>query len=252
MSKLGKYLLEYQESDEWSKVGRGKPLTKDQAYEIIESKCKKTYKAALDGYKIWRVTSSEKGDYTFVDTKDTKPRMSLNTANYYTLIINNDPSWSAFPKRNVIASTEPRNPYPGTYVLLPYDGTKIGVCLSYDIWMSFHTIPAFDVAEFNRNINGLLRIGSGLGGMAKIDSIKLLKAATAKFDKGFDQRKVHWSKILEFYKGNLYNTLVEWFHPRANKFKLMSAGDKLPKGREVWFDGPSVWIDSRVFVDDAR
>jgi hypothetical protein len=109
--------------------------------------------------------------------------MSLNTANYYTLIINNDPSWSAFPKRNVIASTEPRNPYPGTYVLLPYDGTKIGVCLSYDIWMSFHTIPAFDVAEFNRNINGLLRIGSGLGGMAKIDSIKLLKAATAKFEK---------------------------------------------------------------------
>jgi hypothetical protein len=259
MSKrLQSYLVEYQrEKADYPKVGRGKPLKENEAYKLIKSKCPKVYKRALEGSsKIWRFTSMAKGEYTFVDTSSSKPRMSLNTANFYTIIINNDSSWSAFPKRNVIASTTKTTPERGNFVLLPYDGVKIGVCSSYDIWMSFPTTPAFDAAEFNRKISSLF---SSVGiKSSTISTIKALKAICEKFDVLDDPNEIRgagkaWrSDVLQFYKGDLYESLVEWFHPRANHFELMRSGDKIPWEREVWFDGPSVWVDSGSFEIDAK
>ena len=265
MGRLQSYLLEYQSNDfGWPKAGRGKSLSKSEAYKIIDKHCRKTSKLALDGYRIYRYTNSKKGDYVLVDTKGTKPRMSLNTTNYYTIIINDDPSWSNFPKRNIIASTETRVSGEGNYVVLPFDGQGIGVAQSFDIWPSFTYLPAYDASDFNRHITSLLVYADA--NPSKINSIESLKAAAAKFDKKYkeydsfpeeDGRElpsfVRDSDVLgNKYDGDLYKTLVDWFNPKANNFKLKKAGQMLLKGKEVWFDGPSVWIELSTFYLDIH
>jgi hypothetical protein len=67
-------------------------------------------------------------------------RRSANTSNYYTMIIDSLPEWSMFPKRSqsIICSTncEYARGYGGgySYVVLPVNGNKWGICPDNDIW----------------------------------------------------------------------------------------------------------------------
>lgn len=66
-------------------------------------------------------------------------RKSHNTENYYTLYIDNAPEWSMFPKREIICTTSKTHSswYGSTYVVVPFDGAKFGVCPDMDIWDTF-------------------------------------------------------------------------------------------------------------------
>ena len=66
------------------------------------------------------------------------PRMSANTYNYYTLIINNAHAWKEFPKREIICTTNENSAwgFGDVYRVFPQNGAKIGICPRTDIWLS--------------------------------------------------------------------------------------------------------------------
>lgn len=70
-------------------------------------------------------------------------RVSSNTMNYYTIILDNHPEMKDFPKRSksFIASTNimraagyASDEYNQLYVLIPFNGVKIGIVPEEDIW----------------------------------------------------------------------------------------------------------------------
>lgn len=79
---------------------------------------------------------------SIADPSKTK-RKSSNTKNYYTLIFDNHPEMKDFPKRSrsFIASTDldkalsyGGQDYDNLYVLIPFNGVKMGIVHSEDIW----------------------------------------------------------------------------------------------------------------------
>ena len=41
--------------------------------------------------------------------------------------------------------------------------------------------------------------------------------------------------------------LIENMAPNKNGFKLVKAGNKIPKGKEVWFEGKAIFIHNNEF-----
>lgn len=68
-------------------------------------------------------------------------RESRNTDNYYTLLIDNSPNWTKYPKRSksIVCTTceGHAHGYGITFRIIPKKGSKIGVCSDCDFWESF-------------------------------------------------------------------------------------------------------------------
>ena len=77
------------------KESRTKEITKDEFNKLLPKDFGKPC--------IFRGSRSNNYEYSIVDTN--VERESANTENYYTLFINNNPLWSAYPKRKLICST---------------------------------------------------------------------------------------------------------------------------------------------------
>ena len=284
-SNLQAYLINEYQEEEVSKSGpRGKTLTHDEAFEIIDTKCRNTWEK-FEFQTSWmsRITYSGRDDFSFMDTTSMPARMSKNTENYYTQIINKDPSWSKFPRRQVIATAGYRGHSAGNniYTIFPYDGTNIGICPSTDIWVSFKLLgdnaKYVHASNFNTFISVMLNsIGKSIVPkvLKKYDkSLAQFKTKCKEFDKWYnavDEKDKITQKItkglnremlvtaLEFAdmawfldniypksSNNLYKALVKVFSP--NGFKTGKSGSvNLPvqKGSEVWFDGAAVLVDS--------
>jgi len=149
--RLKNYLLE---------DGRSQSINKEKALKMLSSS---SYKFSLKGTPMYRGLPSYKGDFLIVSPANFE-RVSRNTDNYYTLLMDNLPQWREYPKRSksIICSTsyEIAQEYSGEenslYVVIPKVGSKIGVCSDADIWNSF---AAFDsLISFNNIINHLLKL----------------------------------------------------------------------------------------------
>ena len=70
------------------------------------------------------------------------PRKSANTANFYTLWIDNSKLWDGMPKRSksFIGATARyiSSGYGDVALMIPFDSAKIGVCPDDDLWASFN------------------------------------------------------------------------------------------------------------------
>jgi hypothetical protein len=249
--RLNKYLINEYQTKKHDSSGRGTPIKLSTTIELIKKNAIKSFNSAVDKKTIiLRVVNvKKKSPYYFVDSKKYETRMSLNTLNYYTLIINNDPSWKKFPKRNIIAKTRD-DFYRLRYLILPYDNVKIGVCSDRDIWFSFKNIPVTSMNEFNSFIMDLL------GG--QFDSnIDQFKKACKKFDNEKYTLKIEddyslYEWFWKTYDGDLYKNIVHWLDPNKNKFKLVKSGDFIKTWKEVWFDGPAIWISLKNLRDFSK
>ncbi len=126
-------------------------ISQEDALEIINSQCSKSkWMLRSSDYAIFRgesaraVKMGRETGFLTVDPSATL-RKSENTTNYYTVILDNTPSMSHYPKRSrsFIASTNIHtsshfsytDDHDGIFVLVPYNKTKIGVCNYPDIWL---------------------------------------------------------------------------------------------------------------------
>ena len=246
---------------------RSKSLTMTQALDFLNEKCSTALRESDKNNCIYRGVNSSY-DAIVIDPKNVKnPRISANTTNYYTLLMDNSSSWKQYPKRSesIICSTDICNAdsYGILYEIFPLDGAKIGVSSDVDLWDSFKNLN-IEMDTFNTILTYMLNIINKNGTLAfpkghmkNFDtSFSQLKSACKEFDSIFglvpdwkEQTQglyVHitkyMTKILKGYKGNLLNTLNTKLSPAKNGFKLAKIGDTLPKNREVWTDSISIGI----------
>lgn len=244
--------------------GRSQVINRDKAIAIIR-------KSHMDAFNTWikhdsalyRGQTTDVGPYGFIQPSKFS-RKSANTSNHYTLWMDNNRDWAKFPKRSqsIICGANFGGAYgsPGErYLILPKDGSKIGVAPKEDLWDSFQrhyssfynfnddlaqlynvlverkSIASGDWKEFKKHLEILNRTWEDLPESA-------IKTFRDKYP--FNQlAKLAWEE-----KQNITDTISDIIQPRG--FKLIKAGDKIPSGmHECWTDGDSIMIGYAVHYD---
>jgi len=249
------------------KEGRSVEMSKDEVVKKLKKNCSNALDAYNKGKKLFRGYYDSKGDYLFVDPKQGKPRKSAYAkGNYYTLLMDNLPSWKQYPKRSqslIMSSSHTKaSEYtfsPNTlYIVFPYDGSKIGVAPEDDIFFSFNMYGEYSTIMGTGNIfsdfmNEILKMA---GSNQPDSSWSALKNAFSLFDKKITQVKDEYSgthskyqyeEFKDFLKKNYKNNMLKMFdsvmNPIKNKFRLTTDITKIPASRECWTDGKCIMVN---------
>ena len=265
--KLKQYLYEFQQDVDTDK-SRVKPIENTEAFKILETRCERAFAEYTEtGRHIQRYATGRKPDFGTMDASKMPPRLSRNTLNYYTLIINDDPIWKKYPRRQVIGSYRSdgtKMEDPSVYIIFPYNTTSVGVCPTDDMWDAFYNIKTqFGARRFNDVIKRLLNGGGH--GPTWDSSLPEFKKACKAFDKKVKDSGGEYLEEMEYeleshgntktvkvlqqqYKNNLYKDVVLYaYNPKG--FRVGMGGMVPGKNmNEVWFEGPAVFANS-AFID---
>jgi hypothetical protein len=237
--------------------GRGKEISLDDAEKWILKNSPKRLEKTLEGNKIYRGLKQYYEAYQ-IDPKKSKTlrRSAYVGSNYYTLMIDNLPSWKDYPKRSqsIICTTSyPKaKGYGNVYIIFPKDNAKIGVCIDDDIFMSFVNLRKnhYYMSEWSEKLQSLdHEVSNGLSDKSwstmknffkKIDDFKNKDYAEQFLkDYGFDY----------LMKGKSIEVFNKMMSPKKNKFQLKKGSDIIPSDREIWTDSESVLINVFNFDD---
>jgi hypothetical protein len=264
MTKLNDYLIT---------EGRGKEMKKDDAWNWIWMNCKKLMKwmgtgsRDFDGRFIARSVGGyeRKGiSYVFIEPKKAAtPRVSRNTKNYYTLIMDNEASWKKFPKRSesIICLTDGYDYGSNEYIIFPKDGWKVGNTNERDFWGVVDNIDTRldNMSDWAEMINVLLNFDNEDRKNRYDKTLQQFKKRCEEFDNYIDTHGKeeivnilydgwHYNDMYklftETYKGDLYRLLLSHIQPSRLGITLNKVGDNLPKETEIWTDSPCVMIQS--------
>lgn len=235
--------------------GRTNKIDPSYAIEYIRKHCMKSATTwAKNDSALYRGHVYVGSDYGLVSPKKHK-RASANTSNEYTLLIDNSPKWKAYPNRakSLICGNTESAAYGVTsekYLVLPVDGSKIGVCPEDDFWDSFGNTYEGQMNDFNDELRRMYDYM--FGKTPAQSSYAALKKQIDKMDKRLaeDDSILHgdlrWMTIPTMARSEgmtLWQVINYILDPNENKFTLMKAGDILPSDRrECWTDGDSVLI----------
>jgi hypothetical protein len=133
--------------EEYNKGTRGQSIPMDKAVDMYFENCT-DWDLELKEQTLYRGSNSNYIFYVNAGSETHEPRHSRNTNNFYTSLMANAPSWEKAPRRDKslimtnsgwIAET-----YGTKFIMIPFNGTKIGVCPTGDIWGSVvsHTISS--------------------------------------------------------------------------------------------------------------
>jgi len=162
--------------------------------------------------------------------------------NYYTLLLDNLPSWKDYPKRSksIITSTDDdyAEGFGGSlYVVFPVNNAKLAVAPSSDIWSSFNYFDnygLFDLNDLNYLIYDTLEYNYSIIKNKNVDTWKklenILKDERIKVRKKTTRKKYPYDKTL-------WDAIVPFMDPKKNGFKIISPKNTIPKGdHEMWTD----------------
>lgn len=238
--------------------GGGKSLHLDTTIDTIIQDCSDAWNGYKNGHVLFRGNNAH-GEV--VHYKGRTDRKSANTGNYYTLAIDNDSKWKAYPKRSesFICTTDEyyaRNYGGNVYNVFPVNGTKYGICPDIDMWWSFkRTLKEVSL----HRLNGMIVTRSGKFGIAGgvYNNVKTL-SDFKKLSKIFDERVkeyLHGEQLEDFksdfiwkhYDGDLIKMFQKLLDPKKNGFKIGKSMMDIPiadgsKGNEVWFSGECYMI----------
>jgi len=197
-----------------------------------------------EGRGLYRSSENYTNDYGVVEPSRFK-RDSRYTYNYYTVMMDNMSLWNKYPKRSksVIGASSPSrvDRHIGkTYIMLPIDGTDIGVCPEDDLWDSFS--PSLDT--FNEDLKFAFETyikespsdkwGTLLKQFEKMDEVLSSPHKNKPVSRFFK----------EFYNGNMLQACTDYLDPAKNGFVLRKVGDVLPFNKEVWWSTKTVMVSS--------
>ena len=244
-------------------MSRSLPITKEQAISIVHKNCRYYTRKSQS---IYRGLGMQTDAFALLVQPSKYERESANTANYYTLLIDNSPKWINYPKRSksIVCSTSydtARGYGMTTCYVIPFRSANIGICSESDIWEFFH--DGLDELKIDTldSLNALLLSSYGALSDAKLVKNKRLSEMPEKFFaqlKEFDKPKckefisqkysrqvslsawTHSGKTLTDYLFEALDPITNLFTRRKiENFKVTSA-DK--SGREVWTDSDSLLI----------
>jgi len=257
----------------------------------VEKWFKKHHSSAMSqvikGNFIYRGLRRSNSKFLYVRPSQVE-RQSKNTKNIYTALMDILPSWQGWPRRSrsVICSDSSeyasgylgereKNTYSTSklgalYIVLPKNGSKIGVCPDQDIWDSFVNIQerwnADNMHMFNQSFDDILQRaydlvigdrynkeigelnGEGmdffLNHIEGIISKNTLKKLMNDYDYG---RNAEIGDMLE-YKFGKNISWIEYFddlmNPDKNNFKLQPIESYNPREVDSTRDMHEVWTES--------
>lgn len=240
--------------------------------DYLKANCSDAFDAYAKGKAIYKGFSSDRERVTIVDASKIQ-RTSQNTNNIYTYFTSNvSQKWKAFPPRNrsLICSTHYGTAYnyaraTGTvYVIFPFNGAKIGVCPTYDMWDSFGVTMNEDLnsfAEFMKGqcirymeMNGIKTFGAQAHWDLSNNAVEPYFPAFMKFPVS-DFKVVTWENnafhVSEYAERgyNVAQYMESILDPEANGFNVINTSQMsdLPSHSEVWVSGKCVVVAKSVF-----
>ena len=199
-------------------------------------------------------------------------RHSRDNANHYTLILDNSPHWKGYPKRS--KSFICVGGLGGTYLVIPKDNSKWGICSNHDIYFSFINS---DIISINRFFVELYYLAKYLFDMVISDKDyelmkqdinlfqeKLYKMTFQDVQTAIDEQYMFYMEknksFLSFLEKNwgknLFDAIIETMTPVVNNFKLKSYKDlnkDLIKGyyyKEMWTDSTCLFIKQGLYMEN--
>ena len=158
---------------------------------------------------------------------------------------------------------------PEVWHIFPFDGVKVGIVPSDDIWDSFSNLRSevgVMARRYNEFIAKMLNFGSNNIAKTYDKSISEFKKACKDFDKwmanavggiegGIENIKLSNLSIslksLNNYNGDYYKSILHYYNPKG--FKISTPGSMTGRdGYEVWLDGPSVYVNSMISTDTMQ
>jgi len=247
--KFLNFLNEYTNDNSYDSNHRGVTIDEKSAFKIFEKNCN-VYSLK---YNIHRGIS-HKGDFYMIDPTKSL-RISRNTSNFYTLLMDNLPNWSKYPKRSksIICTTnygQSQN-YGHSYTVLPFKDAKIGICPARDLWdvdngtvlnINFFIKDIFHEANINfdekrENFEDLCNKLMSVEGMLSKEII-----ATSFFETTNVKFKDDTSII-----DNIQNVLdpgkLGFVYSTGNTYR-----DTDGDSNEVWIEGKSLLISDSVYT----
>lgn len=260
--------------------GRTNSIGKEKTVEFVDP----IVREFGDVYKAPEIYRGIKNDISFGLIRPSEHvRVSANTKNYYTLLIDNSKRWSEYPKRSksVVCSTNKKKAgnYGQPFKVFPKIGSKIGVCPVDDIFYSFPRLEDVlgirKMSDFNYFLEYIYEWVLGYSEELSETSFTKLKAQlnligesekfielyqTEKFKNNPEQKRLPSSiqdnieKAAEFFFPN-FNTFYEMIDhlldPKKNGFNLVNykKGLEMPKNKEVWISSDSVLIHTTLLQD---
>jgi hypothetical protein len=272
--------------EEYNKKTRSKEITIGQAADLYLKNCSDW---DLNGKMIYRGSwTSPNFFYGHAGSKEHEKRISANTNNIYTSILDISENWDNVPKRSesYIMSTKAYisetfgDDKTGPHIMIPYNGTKIGVCTeSSDFWWvnldmvnddcNFELFAAEirDILTSNINDENLTYIkDNGFTNLKKpittetiieycndIDDIPKDKLTKKFKHMNFDYVILpHWIENYPNMKFLDYLKMILDFN--KNKFTLVDNQTDYGKYEEseVWSDGEFIGINEYMFDEFIR
>lgn len=225
-----------------------------EAFDLIKKNCSKNFKKLYKKNNftpIFRGVKSFNGLVGHVNSNKGEPRVSANTQNYMTLLMDNLPSWEGWPKRSrsIICASDERvaklYSYGRVYHVIPYDNTKIGVCSEDDVWVSFPNMRT-DVSNFNSMLDNIFKKFN----IKESKTYYELKSAIDKVDEILatgEYDEWSFSKPDGTFDGktSTIDNLNKILDPDKNGFKM--GIDSITPVKEVWIQGESIMIEDNYF-----
>lgn len=264
--------------------GRTKTLSSDTALDLIENKCSKHVKGLQDMKRprIYRGIKTFNDEYGIVDPRQGRERLSANTSNHMTLLMDNLPSWKGYPKRSqsIICSTSIQTAqhygWNGVYHIYPTNGCNMGIVPTRDIWQSFGDQIDGDIPQFNSTIASK-GVRDGSWAILKSTFIKAYEQDTIEMFRELEDDKTETWETIDFIArkfskkfGREIPLLTNFVQDHLNSYsrtrKSISIMDRLNKhlspkfnkfrlndltmrhtGNEVWIgDGPIIVAAERM------
>jgi len=231
----------------------------------VRQNCR-AYLARANAHPIYRGfdDSFDKIPLALKDT-NTFTRRSANTANYYTLWMDNAPAWKDYPRRSksYIASTSyyAAGDFGIPFRLFPAADARIGVCPADDLWQSFGIVPGYDLGGFalalERGFENLYSREIARGAMLHWDNLKALLKDTSietLADAAFRvEGRAQKEAQLANFRGlgpNLIDYFENYLIPEGHGFKVFTgatfASTSHPP-REVWVQGNVALLNMNTF-----
>lgn len=122
----------------------------DDVTNILQTKCPEALRT-MKTEPLWRGSNSNTTDILTLDPS-VGARVSQNTTNYYTLLMDNSPYMRGWPKRrhSFVCSTSAKDAgnYGTTYAIFPCGNAKIAICPGMDLWETMLDAGIFGKMSF--------------------------------------------------------------------------------------------------------
>lgn len=235
---------------------RSNAITFDEAKLVARRYCTPYRKP---GY-VFRGIKNFAFPYAYVKPAEHERRSHFANRNYYTLLLDNLPSWKNYPKRSksIVCSTNfwTSMRYGDVYLVLPCGDPTVAIAPKEDIWFSFEELKDFGIdslKDFNEFIEIISFTTVAISDKNYPQMIGNLKRALELFRMQTHQpsdrisRYADLKRLLEYFVGakNIEKALDDLLSPQKNDFTLKqhsSVDYTKYYNQEVWTDSPSLLI----------